>query len=127
MALVLVIDDQPQIRRMVRNILSAGGHSVIEADDGAAGLERLAEQLPAIVVTDILMPNAEGIETIFAMRRTAPEVKIIAMSGSGSGGGMNFLETARRAGADETLPKPFRAEDLLAMVERLSIPDRVTS
>lgn len=119
MPLVLVIDDQTEIRKMARRILSMAGHSVIEAEDGAAGLKLLASHRPAIVLTDILMPGIEGMETIFAIRRTAPEVKVIAMSGSGLEGGFDYLEMAGRAGADAVLPKPFRARELTAIVDRL--------
>jgi CheY-like chemotaxis protein len=119
MPLVLVIDDQPEIRKMARRILSMAGHSVIEAEDGAAGLKQLASHRPAIILTDILMPGIEGMETIFAIRRTAPEVKVIAMSGSGVEGGFDYLEMAERAGADAVLPKPFRARELTAIVDRL--------
>ena len=82
MPLILVIDDQPQIRKMARHILSMAGHAVVEAEDGAVGLKQLAVHRPAIVLTDILMPGTEGLETIFAIRRAAPDVKSIALSGA---------------------------------------------
>ena len=119
MPLILVIDDQAQIRKMARHILSMAGHSVIEAGDGAVGLKQLASHRPAIVLTDILMPGTEGLETIFAIRRAAPDVKIIAMSGSGGNCGFDYLEMAERAGADATLSKPFRAAELIGIVNRL--------
>ena len=120
MALVLVIDDEPRIRKMVQHVLAAAGHSVVEAADGSAAAQLLANRRPNVVVTDILMPEADGFETIFTIRRLAPTVKIVAMSGSGNNGGFDFLGMAERAGADATLAKPFRAAELVAVVDRLA-------
>jgi CheY-like chemotaxis protein len=124
MALILVIDDEPKVRQMIQRILALAGHSVIEADEGAAALRQLRDNTPAVVLTDILMPGTEGIETIFEIRRAAPDTKIIAMSGGGRAGNFDFLKMAERAGADAVLAKPFRAAELVAMVERLLSPAR---
>jgi CheY-like chemotaxis protein len=122
MALVLVIDDEPKMRQMVRRVLSLAGHSVVEADDGAAALRHMQREAPAVVLTDILMPGTEGIETIFEVRRAAPKTRIIAMSGGGRAGNLDFLRLAERAGADAVLAKPFRAAELTATIDRLLSP-----
>ena len=114
MARILVIDDEPQIRRMIHRALASLHHSVFEAQDGEEGLEVLERERPAVVITDILMPNREGIETITAIRRTSAAVKIIAISG-----GTFYLSAAKKLGADAVLSKPFRAEDLIDTVDRL--------
>lgn len=119
MALILVIDDDQALRRTMRRILVDAGHAVIDAEDGNVGMKRLHAEQPALVITDILMPNKDGIETIREIRQLSPRTKIIATSGGGSSGEAMFLKAARVFGADAILQKPFRAADLLATVDRL--------
>jgi CheY-like chemotaxis protein len=117
MALILVIDDEPMLRRTLRALLERAGHTVVEAEDGDKGLAQLNVQMPDLVLTDIIMPNREGVETIGEMRRRAPQTPIIAMSGGGSRGGELFLTLAEQLGACATLAKPIRQADLLAAVD----------
>ena len=114
MANLLVIDDEPVIRQMARRILEGDGHHVIEAEDGAIGFARLEENSVDLVLTDIVMPNKEGVETIQDIRRFHPEVKVIAMSGSGAH--QLYLDTATKLGAHATLNKPFLPDDLREIV-----------
>jgi CheY-like chemotaxis protein len=116
MSRVLVIDDDAQVRRMVSRILSGTGHDVVEAEDGEAGLSLLRQELPALVLTDLVMPKKEGIETIREIRQASPETRIIAMSGSSAG---LYLHAAERLGADAVLAKPFRASELLETIDRV--------
>lgn len=127
MALILVIDDEPGVRQTVHRILILAGHSVVEAEDGAAALSQMRSEAPAVVLTDILMPGTEGIETIFKIRRALPETRIIAMSGGGQAGNFDFLKLAERAGADAVLAKPFRAVELTEAVDRLLTAQPATS
>lgn len=83
MTRILVIDDEPQVRAMLRQMLEREGYEVVEAEEGEEGMRRYREQPVDLVITDILMPQKEGIETIRALRRTNPGVKIIAISGGG--------------------------------------------
>jgi DNA-binding response OmpR family regulator len=115
---ILVIDDDEMVRRMVTRILHSDGHEVLCAADGAAGMMLLREHAPAVVITDIIMPEQEGIETILSIRREKPEVKIIAISGGGLFGEIEVLKMARLLGADEVIAKPFRAQDLLSRVRQ---------
>lgn len=117
MALILVIDDEQMLRRTLRAILERAGHTVREAEDGNDGLSQLSAETPDLVITDIIMPNREGAEMIGEMRRLAPDLPIIAMSGGGSRGGEMFLTLAERLGASATLSKPIRQADLLAAVD----------
>jgi len=117
MALILVIDDEEMLRRTLRALLERAGHTVMEAEDGDQGLAQLDVQMPDLVLTDIIMPNREGVETIGEMRRRAPLTPIIAMSGGGSRGGDLFLTLAERLGASATLTKPIRQAELIAAVE----------
>jgi two-component system chemotaxis response regulator CheY len=116
MARILVIDDDGLIRETVRRMLEGAGHVVIEAEDGAAGLKLVGNDPPDLVVTDIYMPGKEGIETIRELRQVSPNLKIIAISGSTWSSGHDALSSAKLLGADRTLPKPFRREQLLASV-----------
>jgi two-component system, chemotaxis family, chemotaxis protein CheY len=120
MALILVIDDVAQMRDLVRRMLERAKHTVIEAEDGERGLAVFEEQHPAIVITDLLMPKKEGIETIQQIRRLRPDAKIIAMSGSDDVRGRSlYLDAAQRLGADAVLAKPFQPAALTAVVDRL--------
>lgn len=113
MALILVIDDQDMVRFTVRRILQSAGHEVMEAASGDAGIALYRAREPALVVTDLLMPDKPGGETIAELRESGANAKIIVMTG-GAG-----IDTARHLGADLALEKPFRADALLAAVKQL--------
>jgi len=117
MAAILVIDDNAQMRLMIRRILAVAGHAVVEAADGDEGIEQFRARPFDIVISDILMPRKEGIETIRELRSFAPTVWIVATSGGGANRNMMFLDFAKALGADMALPKPFRAEELIAAIE----------
>lgn len=119
MARILIIDDEDQARRMLCQVLDRAGYDVIEARDGVEGLQRFRETPTDLVITDILMPEKEGLETIMDFRREFPETKIIAMSDGGRTGNLNFLEVARRLGAQRTLQKPFGLQEMLKAVHEL--------
>jgi CheY-like chemotaxis protein len=119
MASVLVIDDDAALRRTLRRVLERAGHQVLEAPEGRTGLKVYLERKPDLVITDIIMPEQEGIETIMELRRVAPTVPIIAISGSGPVGKVDFLHMAEQIGANVVLRKPIRAEDLTAAVARV--------
>lgn len=116
-ALILMIDDDASVRRMTRRILEAAGHEVVEANDGSQGLKLFAELDPQLVITDIVMPDKEGIGTILDIRRTNKTVGIIAVSGGGVDIGLGYLKVATRAGATAALAKPFMAAELTDVVE----------
>jgi CheY-like chemotaxis protein len=116
---ILVIDDEPLVRSTVVMILTREGFSVEEASDGAAGIAMCHKNLPDVVITDIFMPNKDGIEIVMEVKRLCPRTKIIAMTG---GGQMRMMEVASAAnclGADHILHKPFERESLLAAVNAL--------
>lgn len=117
MARILVIDDEELIRETIRMKLEQSGHVVIEAANGVEGLRALEDGLFDLVVTDIIMPEQEGIETIRKIRHRDPQVAIIAISGGGRGRNYQFLDIAKKLGANEALPKPFTGSQLLALVE----------
>ncbi len=125
MARILVIDDERQIRSLLRRLLEAAGHEVAEADEGRAGLRQLREASAGLVIADIFMEGMEGIETIRAIRREFPELPVIAVSGGGRTGA-DFLPVARALGAARTLHKPFEVDELLAAVAEL-LPEHTGS
>jgi DNA-binding response OmpR family regulator len=116
---VLVIDDDAKIRRVLDLKLRKAGYQVIAAADGDAGLNLFKAQQPDIIITDILMPGREGLETIIELRRHSPEVKIIAVSGGGRVGAEKYLDLAKKFGAQRTFTKPFIGKEVLQAVREL--------
>lgn len=119
MARILVVDDDVQVRKFISMSLSRAGHEVSGAGNGNECLKSLGAAPFDLVITDIIMPDKEGIETIIEVRRTHPEVKIIAISGGGRVGPESYLLTAKGLGAMDTLQKPFTTEQLLATVQNV--------
>jgi len=116
---ILIIDDEEMIRRILRRMLETEGFEVADAPDGRVGM-RLQRESPAdLVITDLIMPEKEGLETIKELREEFPQVKIIAISGGGWIAADPYLVTAKRIGADRTLAKPMERKSLLAAVREL--------
>lgn len=106
MANILIIDDEPALRTMARDSLEPE-HTVVEAANGLEGMHKFEAASFDLVITDIIMPDQEGIETILKIRRLQPDQKIIAMSGGGRTKTVEFLELAKEIGVNRTLKKPF--------------------
>lgn len=114
---VLVVDDQDQVRQLIRETLELAGYQVEEARDGKEGLDRYRARSTDLVIMDILMPDQDGLETIMTLRREFPDTRIIAMTGgSDTIGVLNFLGVAKMLGAGRTLQKPFELKVLLDTV-----------
>jgi DNA-binding response OmpR family regulator len=113
---ILVIDDDLLLLRMILRILAAEGHEVLTASEGSRGMAIYHRENPDLVITDIVMPEREGLETILALRRHDTQVKIIAMSGTDT----EMLDVARLIGADAVIEKPFRPHELLDRIRALS-------
>jgi CheY-like chemotaxis protein len=121
MARILVVDDEEKVRLILRTTLSGAGYQVEEAPNGKVALELYRQDPADLVITDIIMPEKEGLETILELRRDFPEARIIAMSGSGLAAPDSYLDSARRFGARHTFVKPVDEEALLeAVAEMLS-------
>jgi len=116
MARILVIDDESDIRKFLEEILKSAGHEVILAADGREGMERHRTSPADLVITDLFMPNQEGLETIREFRTRFPEVAIIAMSGRAAA--VTMLSVAQKFGAVGVLHKPFAADELMAAVAK---------
>jgi len=113
---ILVIDDESLIRSTVVTILNREGFSVEEASDGQAGIAMFHKSQPDLVITDIFMPNRDGIEIVMELKRSSPRTKIIAMTGGGQTRMMEIASAAKLLGADHILHKPFESESLVAAV-----------
>jgi two-component system, chemotaxis family, chemotaxis protein CheY len=118
MATILVIDDDAEIRALIRDILESEGHEVVEADDGTTGLKAFDSRSFDLVITDIIMQGKEGVETIMTMTKRLPAQRILAISGGGNIKKEETLILAAACGA-YTLPKPFDATALMAAVTQL--------
>lgn len=119
MAVLLIIDDDEGMRKLMVRTLSGPRHRIFEAENGREGLRLMDEHKPDVVITDILMPQKEGIETIREVQERAPQTKIIAISGGGLSHNLMFLDVARAFGADAVLAKPFRPAQLVETVEQV--------
>jgi two-component system chemotaxis response regulator CheY len=115
---ILVVDDENQIRRLVRETLEQAGYRVTEASDGKEALQQYRLAPADLVIMDILMPKQDGLETTVALRREFPEAKIIVITGgSDMIGTLNFVDVAKMLGAHSTLQKPFEMKGLLDTVQ----------
>jgi DNA-binding response OmpR family regulator len=115
---ILVVDDDPAVRDSIALVLAGAGFQVDQAEHGVMGMRLLRAQKPDLVITDILMPQKEGIEIIREIRTVMPQTPIIAISGS-AGGPADYLRMAQTFGATAILPKPFDPGVLLGLVNRL--------
>jgi DNA-binding response OmpR family regulator len=118
MKTILVIEDNENMLRMVNDLLSRSGYQVLTASDGVEGMKVYHKSKPDLVLTDIIMPDKEGLEVVMELGREVPRPKIIAMSGGGMMEPRTYLSLAEKLGADDVLQKPFRPADLLALIAR---------
>jgi CheY-like chemotaxis protein len=125
LARILLIDDEPAIRTVVRRMLEGAGHEFLEASEGEAGMRMLAEHRPDLVITDLFMPGQDGIVTVRRIRKEFPSVKVIVVSGGDSTGRLDLRKEAEMLGAMASLRKPFAAADLLRVIrEALALPEK---
>jgi CheY-like chemotaxis protein len=116
---ILFIEDEEALRRILCGVLADVGYDVREADNGRSGLNQLREDPVDLVITDIVMPEIDGIEVVQVVRRLYPATKIIAMAGGSPSSAQCYLKMARLLGADAVLAKPFTAAKLLAAVRKV--------
>ena len=119
MARILAVDDDESFGKMLRISLIRLGHNVVVAKNGSEAIREFQREKPDLVLTDIVMPDKEGLETIMELRRLDPTVKIIAMSSGGGGPEGEFLVLAEDLGAAATLAKPFTLDDIKAALEKV--------
>ena len=116
---ILIIDDEPHILLMLKKMMEQSGYETDLAANGNEGIERFRKSQADLVITDIIMPEKEGLETIREMRRIKPDLKIIAMSGGGKVSADNYLEIAKIFGAARVIAKPFTKKEMVSAVREL--------
>jgi len=126
MARILIMDDDELIIKMLRMALENRGYDVIAATNGREGVRLYGTTPVDLVISDILMPEMDGIEALKALRQRNPELKLIAVSGGGKRLKMDLLKVARILGATATFEKPYNIQELLATVSRLLSPGAST-
>lgn len=123
MARILVIDDEPYILMMLKKMLEKVGHEVDMAINGEEGMELFNKYHADLIITDIVMPEKEGLETIRELKKKHPELKVIAISGGGRVDSKEYLESARLFGASRIFKKPFKQKEIIDAVEELLSED----
>ena len=116
MSLILIIDDDPDIRRLLKGALEKSQHEILEAADGNEGMRRWRDENPDLVITDLVMPGKGGLDTLFEMISLDPRVKVIAMTGGNWREAVDRLHDARLFGAVRTVAKPFTLSEMLRVV-----------
>ena len=119
MANILLSDDDNQFSTMLRKMIERNGHEVIEASDGKEGIKLYRKSPTDLIITDLIMPEKDGIETIQELKKDFPGIKIIAISGGGRLGPQDYLHLAEMLGARRTLTKPIELPELLKAIEEL--------
>jgi CheY-like chemotaxis protein len=119
MAQILIIEDDLEVRAMLRELLHRAGHTVTEAADGQEGIHCYRTNKADLIITDLFMPVKEGLETIVDLRREFPDLKIIAISGGNREGSGSYLKAAQLCGASRIFHKPFEIADLLTAITDL--------
>jgi CheY-like chemotaxis protein len=114
---ILVVDDEPGIRELLCMMLEAAGHTVVAAEDGVQAPKVLATHPVQVIITDLLMPERDGLEFITEVRKKYPAIKIIAMSGGGHIARDSYLRIAKNFGAHFLLEKPFSQSGVLNAIE----------
>jgi CheY-like chemotaxis protein len=116
---ILVIDDDPQIRKLFLIKLSSEGYDTLEALNGEEGIKCYRRELPDLVITDLVMPEKDGIEVITELKKDYPDVKIIAISGGGRTDPKAYLHIAKHFGAQLTFSKPIDWAEMMAGVREM--------
>jgi len=119
MPVILIIVDDRDLREMLRSALLRKDYTVLEADNGKEALINFKPGVTDLVVTDLLMPEEDGLKVIMQMREMKPEIKVIAISGGGKAGPGSYLRMAKALGADSVFPKPFSVNDLVTRIDDL--------
>jgi DNA-binding response OmpR family regulator len=119
MAVVLLVEDDNDLRQMLASAIGKKKHTVIEASNGRDALNKFKYSLVDLVVTDLLMPEQDGIGLIMELKKAKESLRIIAISGGGKAGPSNYLDIARTLGADAVFSKPFSLQDIMREIDKL--------
>lgn len=117
--MILLIEDDKELRALIRDALTRKDFNVLEADNGKEALALFKAGITELVVTDLIMPEEDGLKVIMKIREKKPEIKVIAISGGGKAGPGSYLNLAKALGADAVFSKPFSINTLVEKVENL--------
>jgi CheY-like chemotaxis protein len=124
MACILVVEDDRDLREMLKTSLLKRKYTVLEASNGKEALTRFKPTITDLVITDLIMPDEDGLKVIMKIKEIKPSIKVIAISGGGKAGPGNYLNLAKALGADEIFSKPFSVNDLLRKIDELLDPEQ---
>jgi CheY-like chemotaxis protein len=116
---VLIVEDDKELREMLKLSLLRRGITVLEAENGKDAIVHFKPLLTDLVVTDLIMPEEDGLKVVIKLRELKPSIKIIAISGGGKVGPGSYLNLAKALGADAIYSKPFSVNELIAKIEQL--------
>ncbi len=119
MAGILVVEDDDDLRIMLKESLERRKHKITEASNGREALNKFKSSITDLVITDLLMPEQDGIGLILELRKIKPGIKVVAISGGGKIGPSNYLDMAKALGADAVFPKPFNLMQFIEEIEKL--------
>ncbi|HSL86341.1 MAG TPA: response regulator [Bacteroidales bacterium] len=119
MATILLVEDELELKEMLKVALARRNFTVIEAENGREAIARFRPGITDLVITDLIMPEEDGLKVIIELREVKPSVRIIAISGGGKAGPGNYLSLAKALGADAVFSKPFSITELLSKAEEL--------
>lgn len=117
---IVVIEDDLIIRESLKEILELNSYEVLATESGIDLMKKISDFRPDILITDIIMPDKDGIEIIIEAKKSLPNIILIAISGGGRIDSESYLNTAKYLGADATLKKPFTHEQLISLIKNLS-------
>ncbi len=116
---ILIIDDEAPVRKMLSKLLTTHNYETLEAENGKVGIKLYNEHHPDLIITDLIMPEKEGMECIRELKKINPDIKIIAISGGGVTNSDIYLKVAKKLGAIRTFSKPIRNNDLIKAIEEI--------
>lgn len=119
MPVILLIEDDRDLRAMLKAALVRKDFNVIEAENGKEALAQFKPGITDLVITDLIMPEEDGLKVIMKIREKKPGIKVVAISGGGKAGPGSYLSLAKALGADAIFPKPFSVADLILKIENL--------
>lgn len=119
MPVILLVEDDRELREMLREALMRKDYTVLEADNGKEALIRFKPGVTDLLITDLIMPDEDGLKVIMKIRELKPAIKVIAISGGGKAGPASYLDLAKALGADAVFSKPFSNNDLIIKIEEL--------